>query len=284
MMTTPPDVLSALRNWLRPHLRPRRFHVFGVGMPKTGTHSLAAILNGYRAWHEPLIERFMQIIMERANGALSDGAARARIRRLDRQMWLEANASYVNYMLLDLLLEEFPNAQFVLTIRDCYSWLDSMFNQLLGREHSEFAMHFHQWLGNSFTPGSHQEGDRALAERGLWPLDLWLNAWKQHATRVQAMVPGNRLLIIRTQDLQRDIPRLADFLGVPAATLDSSRSHDYTAAAKFRLLAQIDPDYLRARVETICGDLMRTFFPEVRPPSDAGGYQPRDTSPIAQPS
>jgi len=284
MLTIEQGVLSPLRDWLRPHVRPRRFHVFGVGMPKTGTHSLAAVLSRYRTWHEPLIERFMHVAMQRSDGALSDDAARALIRRLDRRMWLEVNASYVNYCLLDLLLQEYPHAKFVLTIRDCYSWLDSMFNQLLGREHSEFAMQFHQWLGDSFAPGSHQEGDRALAERGFWPLDLWLTSWKEHATQVQAMVPGNRLLIIRTQDIQRDIPRLAGFLGIAPDTLDASRSHDYTAAAKFRVLSEIDPDYLRARVEVICGDLMRTFFPEVRDLSDVRGYRPQDAAPLAEAS
>lgn len=284
MLKTQQDVVSLLRDWLRPHVRPRRFHVFGVGLPKTGTHSLAAVLNRYRSWHEPRIESFMQVIMERTKGVLSDDAARARVRQLDRQLWLEVNASWVNYLLLDLLLEEYPRAKFVLTIRDCYSWLDSMFNQLLGREHSEFKTQFHRWLGESLEPGVHQEGDRALAKRDLWPLDFWLQSWTQHATRVCALVPSERLLVIRTQDIKRDIPRLAEFLGVAPDTLDATRSHEHTAAARFRVLSEIDPGYLQARVEANCGELMRRFFPEVRGLADVRGYRPQDAASLAEAS
>jgi hypothetical protein len=284
MLTIQQDILSQVRDWLRPHVRPRRFHLFGIGLPKTGTHSLAAIFGRYRSWHEPLIERFMHIIMQRASGTLSDEAARTLIRRLDRRMWLEVNASYVNYLMLDLLLAEYPNAKFVMTIRDCYSWLDSMFNQLLGRNHSEFATRFHQWLGESFAPGSHQDGDRALAQRGFWPLDLWLKSWSEHVSRVQELVPGNRLLIVRTQDLQRDIPRLAEFVGIAPETLDASRSHDYTAAAKFHVLSEIDPEYLLERVDAICGDAMRTFFPGIHSLADVRGYRPQDAAPLAKAS
>lgn len=278
------DVLSLARDWLRPHVRPRRFHVFGVGMPKTGTQSLAGVFSRYRAWHEPAREHFMQIIMARVNGDLSDSATRDQIRRLDRRMWLEVNASWTNYMLLDLLLDEYPRAKFVLTIRDCYSWLDSIFNEVLGRSHTEYQMQFQRWYAETLSPGSHEDGDRVLAERGLWPLDMWLRAWNQHNDRILALVPSDRLLIIRTQDIQRDIPRLADFLGIPPDTLDAGRSHEHKAATKFGLLSELDENYLHARVEARCADLMKKFFPEIRTLSDVPGYRPKDTAPPANAS
>jgi hypothetical protein len=284
MLMLEQDVTSRAKDWLRPHVRPRRFHAFGVGGPKTGTHSLAAVFSRYRAWHEPLIVHFMQIIMARVQGDLSDSAARARIRRLDRRMWLELNASYTNYFLSDLLLDEFPRAKFLLTIRDCYSWLDSMFNQLLGRSHGKFQAQFHSWYIDSLSPGSHQTGDRVLAERGLWPLDVWLRAWNQHNARILALVPSDRLLVVRTEDIRRDIPRLANFLGIPPDTLDRGRSHEYKAEAKFGLLSAIDQNYLHECVAERCGDLMKRFFPEIRGLSDIPGYRPQDAAPSAKES
>jgi Sulfotransferase domain len=278
MITLKQDVTSRVKDWLRPHLRPRRFHAFGIGGPKTGTHSLAGVFSQYRSWHEPNAEHFAQLIMGRTEGNLSDSAARNRIRRLDRRMWLEFNSSWVNYLLLDLLLDEYPRAKFVLTIRDCYSWLDSMFNELLGRPH-ELEIPFHRWYINLLSPGSHQDGDRVLAERGLWPLDLWLRAWNQHSAHIMALVPGDRLLIVRTQDIRRDIPRLADFLGIPPDTLDGGRSHEYKAKAKFGLLFELDQNYLHTRVAEHCGDLMKKFFPEIRGLSDVPGYRSHDAAP-----
>lgn len=284
MLTLEQDVTSRIKDWLRPHVRPRRFHAFGIGGPKTGTHSLDGVFSRYRAGHEPLIEHFMQVAMARANEDLSESAARNQIRRLDRRMWLEFNSSWVNYFVLDLLLDEYPQAKFVLTIRDCYSWLDSMFNQLLGRVHGEYHTQFHRWYIESLTPGSHQDGDRVLAERGLWPLDLWLRAWNHQNARMLALVPSERMLIVRTQDIRRDIPRLADFLGIPPETLDAGRSHEFKAEAKFGLLSEIDQNYLHACVARRCGDLMKTFFPEIRGLSDVPGYRPQDAPSLAKAS
>lgn len=284
MLTLEQDFTSRVKDWLRPHVRPRRFHAFGVGGPKTGTHSLAGVFSRYRAWHEPLIEHFMQVIMARASGGLSDSAARDQIGKLDRRMWLEFNASYINYWLLDLLLDEYPQARFVLTIRDCYSWLDSMFNHVLARSHGEIQDQFHHWYIDSLSPGSHQDGDRALAERGLWPLDLWLRAWNYHNARILALVPSDRLLIVCTQNIRRDIPRMAEFLGIPPDTLDAGRSHEYKAAAKFGLLSKIDQNYLHTQVAERCGELMNRFFPEIRGVSDVPGYRPSDAAPLAMAS
>ena len=278
MLTLEQDVISRVKDWLRPHVRPRRFHAFGIGGPKTGTHSLAGVFSRYRAWHEPLIQHFMQIIMARASGDLSHSAARDQLRKLDRRMWLEFNASWVNYFLLELLLDEYPQAKFVLTIRDCYSWLDSIFNELLGRSHSEFQTQFHRWYFDSLSLGSHQDGDRVLEECGLCPLDLWLRAWNYHNARMLALVPSERLLIVRTQDIRRDLPRLAQFLELPPDTLDADRSHEFKAAAKFRLLSKIDQNYLHTRVAELCGDLMKKFFPEIRGVSDVPGYGQPDAA------
>jgi hypothetical protein len=279
MLPIQQQVVARIKDWLRPHLLPRRFHAFGVGMPKTGTHSLAAVFARYRALHEPDRRDFMRIIMERAKGELSDAAARGELRRLDRHLWAELISSWTNYLLLDMLLEEYPRAKFVLTIRDCYSWLDSMFNELLGRKHSEYMVQFHRWYADTLSPGSHEHGDRVLAERGLWPLDSWVRAWNQHNSRVIEMVPSDRLLVIRTSDIRTEIPRLAEFLGVPADTLDASRSHEFKAEAKFGLLSEIDESYLRARVEARCAGLMGKYFPEIRGIADVPSYRHREATP-----
>jgi len=209
----------------------------------------------------------------RGKGDLSDSEARDQIRRLDRHMWLEYNSSWLNSLVLDLLLAEYPRAKFVLTIRDCYSWLDSMFNQVLARSHedSPHLQQFYRWFAETLSPGSHEDGDHVLAERGLWPLDGWLRFWNQYNNHIMALVPSDRLLIVRTQDIRRDIPRLADFLGLPPDTFDPGRSHEHKAAAKFGLLSAIDENYLHARVAMRCGDLMSRFFPEVQGLSDVPG-------------
>lgn len=271
------NIKDFIRYWTFPLIRPRHFHVFGVGLPKTGTHSLQAVFDGYRTWHEPRKIQFMEIIKRRTIGDLPDARAREMLRGLDRRMWLELNSSWVNNFLLEMLVDEYPKAKFIFTIRDCYSWLDSMINQLLGHEHGDYESQFQQWYGASMTKEPHTQGDKVLEEHGLWPLDAWLRFWTEHNSGVLNKVPSERLLVVRTPEIRHDIPRMAEFLGIPVDTLDANRSHEYKADKKFGLLARIDGDYLRESVDKNCKDLMEKYFPEIQQLSDVRGYQPQDT-------
>lgn len=278
MHQTGEDIKDFIRYWTFPVLRPRRFHAFGVGMPKSGTHSLEAVFGGYRAWHEPRMAQFMQIARQRTEGELTDTRAREILRGLDRRMWLEFNSSWINYFLLEMLVDEYPEARFIFTIRDCYSWLDSIFNQLLGRDHGDYESQFQRWYGDSLTrEATHKDGEKVLEEHGLWPLDGWLRFWNKHNTGVLNLVPSDRLLIVRTPDIRHDIPRMAEFMGVPVDTLDTGRSHQYKADKKFGLLSRIDGEYLRESVDKNCKDLMERFFPEIQQLSDVRGYRAEDT-------
>ena len=277
MHQTGENIKDFIRYWTFPLLRPRRFHAFGIGMPKTGTHSLEAIFSGYRTWHEPRIVRFMEIVRRRSDGDLSDSQARDILRGLDRRMWLEFNSSYINLFLLEMLIDECPEAKFIFTIRDCYSWLDSMFNQLLGRDHGDYETQFQRWYGDSMTREAHKDGEKVLEEHGLWPLDGWLRFWNEHNSSVLNLVPSDRLLIVRTPEIRHDIPRMADFLGVPENTLNASRSHEHKAAEKFGLLSKIDEEFLSECVDKNCKDLMERFFPEIKQLSDVRGYRAQDT-------
>jgi len=266
-----------IRYWAFPLLRPRRFHAFSIGLAETGTHSLQAIFDDYRTWHEPRMVRFMEIVRRRSEGDLTDSEARDILRGLDRRMWLELNSSYINHFLLELLIEEYPQARFIFTIRDCYSWLDSMFNQFLGRDPADYELQFKRWYGDSMTKEVHKDEERVLEEHGLWPLDGWLRFWNEHNSNVLNLVPSDRLLIVRTPDIRDDIPRMADFLGVPVDTLIASRSHEHKAAKKFGLLSKIDGEFLSECVDKNCKDLMERFFPEIQQLADVRGYRAQDT-------
>ncbi len=283
MHQTGENIKDIIRYWTFPLFRPRHFHAFGVGMPKSGTHSLEAIFGGYRTWHEPRIVRFMEIVRRRSDGDLTDTQARDILRGLDRRMWLEFNSSWINYFLLEMLIDEYPEARFVFSIRDCYSWLDSILNQLLGRDQGDYECQFQRWYGDSLTREAHKDGEQVLEEHGLWPLDSWFRFWNEHNTGVLNLVPSDRLLIVRTPEIRQDIPRMADFLGVSVETLDASRSHEHKVAKKFGLLSRIDEACLSEGVDKHCKDLMERFFPEIQQLSDVRGYRPEDTRDQEQP-
>ncbi len=270
------ELRGLIRYWTFPVLRPRRFHAYCVGMPKTGTHSLAEVLRNYRSVHEPEGLFYMGIAMARAEGKLSESQLRGRVRYMGRKLWLEFNSAYFNFPLLEVLLEVYPQAKFILSIRDCYSWLDSTINELLAREHGEMQLRFHQFYADAVPKGSHQDGDRVFKEHGLMPLDQLLRGWSHHNQRVLSLVPSDRLLVVRTYEILSDLPRIAEFLGIDPGTLDATRSHQHKAARKYGLLAELDEGYLEECVETSCRALMDRFFPEVRSLRDVRGYRSQD--------
>lgn len=85
--------------------------IYGVGMEKTGTHSLAAYLD---LPHQPFSEELIK-------GILTD-------RREDALSFLVPGVSnlYVHY--LDQIIQKDPRAVFILTFREPLSWLRSSWN------------------------------------------------------------------------------------------------------------------------------------------------------------
>lgn len=269
------EIKQFIKYWTFPVLYPRRFHAYGVGLAKSGTNSMNAIFRRrYRSRHEPDKVQFQKIIIAAAEGTLSYGEARAKVAVLIRKLWLEFNSSWMNYFMLDMLLDEYEDAKFILVMRDCYSWIDSGINQVLGRQADEYQLQFRRWYTSCFETGPHRKEEQVLADLGFGPLDAWLSAWRKHNSTVLSKVPEDRLLVVRTKDIGKDLGRIEAFLGLPANTLDSSRTHEHKAAKKFGVLAKIESTFLQEKVDEHCKVLMDLYFPEIRQLSDVDGYGP----------
>lgn len=249
----------------------RRIHVYGVGCPKSGTQSLARMFAGsYRSTHEPFAQQLIAHILAVAEH--SDQAPRRLadfVRRIESEHAWEMNSSQLNVYFLDQLVAEHLDARFILTIRDCYSWLDSYINHHLRQPASEGKRRL-RILRHRPDLYPHRPEERALADKGLFSLDGCLSFWAWHIRTVLRTVPRERLWIVRTPDLGSDLQGLAAFLGVPAQSLDRDASHSHRADQRFHLLDELDRSFLEARVQEHCGPLMAQWFPSIRCLTDAG--------------
>lgn len=250
-------------SWL-PSWRPRRLHAYGLGPPKSGTQSLAAMFaGGYRAVHEPLARPLIdRIVAADRSPAAAPELARF-VRRMERHHRWELNSSQLNGHVLEVLLATFPRARFVLTIRDCYAWLDSYVNHHLAAPASPTRQALRDLR---FRPDlhPHRAEEKILEQRGLYSIDGCLAYWARHHRQVLDAVPADRLLVVRTDELAVRAGAIAAFLGVPAATLDVARAHSHRAARRFHLLAELDRGFLEDRVRHHGGELMQAWFPEIR--------------------
>jgi hypothetical protein len=104
---------------------PRKTHLYCVGTAKSGTTSIQAIFSErLRSGHETDSHKMMDLIIQRASGKVTDKELNKFIRKYDKRFWLEVDSSQLNYFIISNLVDLFPNAKFILTIRNPYAWVE----------------------------------------------------------------------------------------------------------------------------------------------------------------
>lgn len=276
MITNLSQLPGRIRYWMTPLLehcpdqcfpvRERRVQVYVVGMPRSGTVSLYDIFKKYfRADHEPESRFFTSKIVDYRLNRIDEQEMRRYLRHRDRRLGLELDTSYLNGEVVSLLASEFPDARFILTIRDCLSWTDSILNFLMNKP--EFMtsrkphIRRHMEVQFGLPPYEYAPEEEILKRHGLHPLARYLTYWSEHNRRVMDLLPPERLLIIKTKDIGNSSDAIEKFLGLPPNSLDKA-VHSNSASARHSVLDQIPRDFVRAQVEACCGELMRKFFPD----------------------
>ncbi len=251
----PKPVKEKLKTLLYPRLYNRRYHAYCVGCMKTGTTSMAGLFEGrFRSHHEPEKNRLIEVVMQHDAGKITDAQLLEFLSIRDKQLWLEMESSGFCGLVIEYLVQLFPDAKYILTYRDCKSWLDSCFNHLLARPLVDIEREFLTWW---MQPESctHHESAKILEEKGLFPLDCYLNAWVKHNSAILEHVAPENLLVLETTKISKSSDVIESFLGLQKGALNSEKSHLYKARKKYDLVAQIDSDYLNNRIEEVCGEI-----------------------------
>jgi hypothetical protein len=241
----------------------RKCRLYCVGAAKTGTHSIDSMFDHtVRSAHEPDNSEIIDKILDISEGRIKEAEIVDYLRKRDKRLCLDVDSSQLNFFLLDYLLEAFPKALYLLTIRDCYSWLNSFINDALRRSVSEhwIKLREHRFRANEF---SHPSEELPLREKGLYTLDGYLSYWARHNKRVLSSVPEDRLMIVKTNEITKRSHEIANFAGLPKDSIQLEHSHAFKNSIKFNVLQEIQKTYLEAKVQEHCGTLMKRFFPEI---------------------
>lgn len=252
--------------------RSRKTHLYCVGTAKSGTSSIGALFgDSLHARHEAESEQVIDTILKLESGEMSAAALRRYLIRRDRRLHLEIDSSQLNFFFLDVLVNLFPDARFILTLRDPFSWVDSFINHQLSRSapHKWPLLRDLRFQANAFI---HPPEEAVLAENELYTLDGYFSYWASHNRTVLDTVPPERLLVVRTHEISERTSEISAFAGVPAAAANQQRSHVNRARRRYHLLNQIDGAHIHERAEAHCQSLMREYFPQVNEPQDALAY------------
>ena len=151
----------------------------------------------------------------------------------------------------------YPDAKVVLLIRDCFSWLDSRIDMQIR----------HAWdgPGNVFFDAQYMRYDdpfateeSVLSDAGLRPIASYLRAWADLTERVLGSVPADRLLVVRTEDLDASTEVLARFAGVPVSTVRSV--HTNRNPSPTGLLGEVPLPFVVEQAREHCGPLMERYW------------------------
>jgi len=153
--------------------------IFGIGMEKTGTHSLAKML---RLEHQP----------DEVAAGWAAVANRGKAEIVARKS-AAGDVSNLNVHFIPELLARFPEARFVLTVREPLSWLRSSLHHCPDEKQAE------HWIALDRM----RKGYGSLAER--------LRYWEWHNRTVLQNVPAKQLLIVFTDRLDESAGALARF-------------------------------------------------------------------------
>jgi hypothetical protein len=215
-----------------------RFQAYTVGLPKTGSTSIAAIFVRFRSGHEFGMARVAPAALARSVGSIDDSTFLELTRPRLTEPTFEMDAATFHHLYADLLAELHPQALFIHPVRDAKSWVNSFLDMTFRKAIARGL------LGEPWDPWEREVVERMLG--GVPLLEMYaegeddtaavpplLDFWATHMRRVPMVIPPDRLLRIDVQNLGASIERIAEFVGVNSNLLRVSRTHANIAPVSF---------------------------------------------------
>lgn len=253
---------SLKRSFLGDLMVSRRCHAYGIGIERTGTTFLASVFNeSYRAQHE--IEWYFLADVYAGKHDLDEHEIRQWLRDRDRTLRLEFESCHILGPFVEYLVDLFPEAYFILTIRHPRPWLSSVTNWAVRhrvlRPDGPWKPVMDRYYADPDAPDSPIYRPDAWRGTNLYSVDGYLQGWSRHNRHVLEHVPDDRLLVIPTPELSERLDDISDALGLNTKLTATTRTDRNRNEKKKDLLAPLDDQRLTEKIDAYCGDLIERF-------------------------
>ena len=243
-----------------------RFHAYGVGLPKTGSTSLAGLMGGYRAGHETWLDYLAPAGVARVRGEIDDITFWETVKRRFVPLRAEMDSVTCHHLYVDVLLEHYPKAKFIVTYRDVRSWANSMLSLCAyvrrgtpeRREaRRRWIDNYGDWVGEGTIPfDTGRDAPDAAA------LPALMRSWATYMRHMPTVLPSERTLWLKTSEITARAPELADFLRIPADSLAMDAVHSNKTMTSFDRFAIADRDEVDRVYAEHCAEPMALHFPD----------------------
>ena len=244
-----------------------RFQAYVVGLPKTGSTSVATMFGRYRTGHEWELMDLVAAGMARQAGEFTDADFWAATGARLTSPSLEMDSATGHHLYVDALRDRFPGARFVHTVRDVQSWTTSLLDMVLRKRIARAQMDIPYSIWESdylrlMTEDTYDLRPECVADDSV-ALPALMRYWAGHMRHLARELPADRSVRVRTTDLAAEAPALADLVGVPVESLRTDLSHANRAPLTLDRFDVFDSPELRAAYDEHCADIMAEVFPEV---------------------
>ena len=235
-------------------LTTRRFHAYNVGLPRSGCSSIMGLFSNYRSIAEYKERESVELITAWKDGWISEETLRRYIHYRHEIGQLEMDTASFNHFYLHILIKDFPQAKFIFTIRDCYTWVNS-FLKMISRWKKHFldiGQNMPDWMLNygRILFGAYDwdwfNSYEALQENLDFLVELFIKSWAHYNLRILDLLPEERSILVKTSKISYSQAELADSVGVPVDAI-TEYHHINSAPDKIDLLE----GFGRARFHTL---------------------------------
>ena len=214
-----------------------------------------ALFSYYNSVAEYKERESVELITAWKDGWISENTLRDYIRYRHEIGQLEMDTASFNHFYLHILVNEFPEAKFIFTIRDCYSWVNSFLRMIsrwkkhfgdIGQEMPDWMLNYGRILFGEYDWNWFNSYEDLL--RNLDPLvEMFIKSWADLNSRILELLPPERSLIVKTSEISRSQARISEFIGIPVHTL-TEHHHINMAPDKVNLLQGFSREKFEALV------------------------------------
>lgn len=236
----------------------RTIHGYCLGAAKTGTTTIHHMFNKrFHSAHEPIPQETIQLVIDFLENKLSKTKVAKILKERDELLNLEMESNHLLSHFSEIFVDIFPEAKYIITIREPYNHLNSRLNSHLhpARTWKPYLNYFFTRNHKGFEPE-----EQILKKKKLFSLNTYLQLYASHYNRVLSNIPEQKRTIIRTDKLNNLAGILSLFFNIDKSSLQNS--HANANNRKINILEQLDEDFVRKKIWKYCSNIIAEYFPE----------------------